>query len=401
MISRVAWRVVLAVACLLPAAFVRAQGQTVNGSDDDAPASGSPTLKVGDLPPRIAVQKWVQGDPVTRFEAGKVYIVEFWATWCGPCKQQIPHLDQIAREHPEVVVIGMASSERGAGGDNESSPQIRSVEQFVTQQGDKMSYRVGVETSKETYKSWMGAAGRGGIPSAFLVGADGKIAWIGHPASIDAPLAKAVAAKEVDRGSTAVKGKGVDKGLGKEGAKGKKYPVQIGSPAPRINITKWVKGDPVRTFEKGKAYAVEFWATWCKPCRDSIQEMTELQKVSPDRLIVMAVAGAEENEEGATLDERLPNLQKFVKEQGDKMEYRVAYDRDGAMHKAWMNATGKDRIPSLFLVDGEGKLVWFGHPGELTEEILEKVLPVEAADGSKGERQVEKKSPAKAIPGKK
>src|SRR6185295_1834598 len=130
-------------------------------------------------------------------------------------------------------------------------------------------------------------------------------------------------------------------------------------------------------------------------------ELTDLQKAVGDRLIVMGVAGSESNEDGATLDERLPKLQKFVKEQGDKMGYRVAYDRDGAMYKAWMRPSGHDGIPTLFLVDGEGKLAWIGHPGQLTEAILEKVLPAEQPGDPRGVKKPGNKDSQKPLPGKK
>jgi hypothetical protein len=42
------------------------------------------TLKVGDSAPKLAVSKWVQGEPVKDLEEGKAYMVEFWATWFGP-----------------------------------------------------------------------------------------------------------------------------------------------------------------------------------------------------------------------------------------------------------------------------------------------------------------------------
>jgi hypothetical protein len=44
-------------------------------------------------------------------------------------------------------------------------------------------------------KAWMAAAGQGGIPTAFIVNGEGKIAWIGHPMSMDRPLARIVEGK--------------------------------------------------------------------------------------------------------------------------------------------------------------------------------------------------------------
>lgn len=143
------------------------------------PALGAaPTLKVGDPAPKLQMGKWVQGEPVNEFEKGKAYIVEFWATWCGPCRVSIPHLNEIHNKYKSknLVVIGQDCWER-----DESL-----VEPFVKKMGEKMTYRVALD-DKEDNKSgkmaetWMAAAGQTGIPSAFVVDTSGTIAWIGHP----------------------------------------------------------------------------------------------------------------------------------------------------------------------------------------------------------------------------
>src|SRR6266478_1453472 len=91
--------------------------------------SAEPTLKVGDPAPKLQTGKWVQGEPVKEFQKGKAYLVEFWATWCGPCRVSIPHLNEIHNQYKDkgLVVIGQDCWERD---DN-------LVEPFVKKMGDK------------------------------------------------------------------------------------------------------------------------------------------------------------------------------------------------------------------------------------------------------------------------
>jgi thiol-disulfide isomerase/thioredoxin len=59
------------------------------------PPTSTPTLKIGDRAPVLESISWLQGDPVTKYEPRRVYVVEFWATWCPPCTKAIPHLTAI------------------------------------------------------------------------------------------------------------------------------------------------------------------------------------------------------------------------------------------------------------------------------------------------------------------
>ncbi|MCE9553732.1 MAG: redoxin family protein [Planctomycetes bacterium] len=142
------------------------------------------TLHVGDPAPALAVSKWIQGQAVEKFEPGKIYIVEFWATWCGPCAEAIPHLNELQKKNPEVTIIGMNCMEQDASG----------VPAFVKKMGDKMQYRVAMDDANGMMtKAWLTAAAQGGIPCTFVVGKDSKIAWIGHPMKLDVVLKEVVA----------------------------------------------------------------------------------------------------------------------------------------------------------------------------------------------------------------
>ena len=157
--------------------------------------AAEPTLKIGSPAPKLQTGKWVQGEPVKDFKEGKAYIVEFWATWCPPCKVSIPHLNEIHNKYKEqgLVVIGQDCSEK-----NEDL-----VAPFVEKMGDKMTYRVALDDKSgggngKMAESWMTAAGLGGIPSAFLVDTKGVIAWIGHPMELKEKVIEAVLAGTFD-----------------------------------------------------------------------------------------------------------------------------------------------------------------------------------------------------------
>lgn len=143
-------------------------------------AFSADSLAVGNAAPPLKVAKWVKGTPVKGFEKGKVYVVEFWATWCGPCKQSIPHLTEMAKQFKgKATFTGVSVWEEQ---NPKSDAYMAKVADFVKDMGDKMDYNVAVDDMQGTMaKTWMAAANQNGIPTAFVIGKDGKVAWIGHP----------------------------------------------------------------------------------------------------------------------------------------------------------------------------------------------------------------------------
>ncbi len=136
-------------------------------------------LNVGSMAPALEEITWIQGEEVKSLnEKGKVYIIECWATWCGPCVAMIPHMNALHKKYGEkgLVIVGM----------NVMEDDIEKAKKFVKEKGDGMSYRVAYAGEKDSSfsKNWLDAAKIQGIPEAFVV-KDGKIIFQGHPRGLN------------------------------------------------------------------------------------------------------------------------------------------------------------------------------------------------------------------------
>lgn len=134
-------------------------------------------LEVGSAAPGFKEMEWVKGGPIdpVKGDGKQITVVEFWATWCGPCVETVPHLTDLQKKYAgkNVRVVGVSQYDPGNTLDD--------VKRFVERMERKMDYAVAFDKSGETYRAYMDAAEQSGIPTAFVVEKSGKIAWIGHP----------------------------------------------------------------------------------------------------------------------------------------------------------------------------------------------------------------------------
>ncbi|MBM4110403.1 MAG: TlpA family protein disulfide reductase [Phycisphaerae bacterium] len=184
-------------------ACVPTMAQSEGSPGTPAGDTGGDRLAAGSKAPALSIDEVIKGKPVDGLKEGTAYVVEFWATWCPPCVASIPHLTKLQKKHKNIVVLGVAGSERGG-----KDP----LEAFVKKQGSKMAYTVAYDGDRSMSAAWLSAAGQNGIPCAFVVDTKGTISWIGNPhdKSFDAEVAK------VAKGSKLPK---ADKGGSKEGDK--------------------------------------------------------------------------------------------------------------------------------------------------------------------------------------
>lgn len=135
-----------------------------------------PTFGIGSVVNEYPAVQWIQGEPVARFDKDKIYIVECWATWCGPCVAAIPHLNELHKKLGDKIVII---------GQNIWETNKARAAAFVKEKGSGMSYRVAFGGGKESDFSlkWMEPAGINGIPQTFII-QNNKVVWMPHPAQL-------------------------------------------------------------------------------------------------------------------------------------------------------------------------------------------------------------------------
>lgn len=145
-------------------------------------------LRIGSLAPPIKAENWLRGQPLTSFHSGKVYIVEFWATWCMPCMAALPHLVRLQEKYKdsELQVVGVATHER----DQTAEETRTKLDAWLTKNLPNLNYRIAFDSAGEINKLWMEPSSSWGIPTSFVVDRDGYIAYVGRLMQLDDVLPK-------------------------------------------------------------------------------------------------------------------------------------------------------------------------------------------------------------------
>jgi thiol-disulfide isomerase/thioredoxin len=125
---------------------------------------------IGRLAPELSLQ-WLDGEGTSSLAdlRGRVVLLEFWRTWCGPCLGQVPHLNDLHERYADdgLAIVGVT---------NEDTALVRSK---VVETA--MAYPVALTPGEEADRAY----GITAVPRAFLIDREGELVWVGHPGTLE------------------------------------------------------------------------------------------------------------------------------------------------------------------------------------------------------------------------
>lgn len=181
----------LALSCLLlstPTAWAAAESTALKGK---AAGAGNGLIALGADPIPFSLQD-VEGNTVSLadYKGKKAVLVAFWSFFCGPCREEIPLLDEIVKKYAAQGVEMLAI--------NLDGPKLeKAVQKYLA--GGNFGFRVLWEEMEGVQYKTADAYGVAGTPSTILIGKNGKVTWthVGREEgpAIEKEIQKALASK--------------------------------------------------------------------------------------------------------------------------------------------------------------------------------------------------------------
>lgn len=161
------------------------------------------------------------------------------------------------------------------------------------------------------------------------------------------------------------------------GGSAERFAPLLGKTPPPLTATGWVGKEQSLGDLKGKVVVIDFWGTWCKPCRDALPELAQLAKeLEPAGLVVIGVHDSKRGKEKMTDVATAAGV-----------SYPLCVDVDSKSEKAWKVSFW----PTIAVIDRQGRLRAIGvqpaHTRAIVTQLLAEPAPAAEAPAKKSEGQ--------------
>lgn len=352
-----------------------------------AHAAAPATLRVGAVAPDFVMQNLAGADVRLSDYKDKVVVLDFWATWCGPCLASFPHTQSLAAKYKDQGVVVLASG---------TSDTIAKFREWIPANQPKYPDLVFAwdthERDSATFAERASSKlyGVTGIPTQFVVGRDGKIAGVivGNGGATDPRTEAALAASAKAQASAAAAA---------EKAKNPPPPfresygkLKAGDTLPDFElITSDGKPGKFFDFAKGKTVILDFWATWCGPCQQAMPHYQEIsQRYAGKNVIVLGVCSFDTREA----------YDKWVTANREKYTFPTVFDPIGKPASGDKEASTKtvmvqltkgvmSPLPTTLVINPEGKFVgMYAGYSPATEQALANLLMIAGVELAPADR---------------
>ncbi|MGB0767045.1 MAG: TlpA family protein disulfide reductase [Phycisphaeraceae bacterium] len=294
--------------------------------------------------PALNVGEWVGEAFDVDAMKGQIVVIDFWATWCGPCIAAMPHNSKLARKYADdgVKLIGICTS-----GDADKMPTIL--------QDNKAAYPNAFAKGDQITKDWPIQW----YPTYAVVDRDGIVRAIGlKPERVEDVIEALLADEDAASGKVRVRTAWLE-GDAEKRARLQRLEADAAAP-PALTVDNWQNSDPLQLADlKGKVVVLDFWATWSAPSEKAVAKHNALmQQHGEDGLVIIGVCSTLGGEA----------IKKAVNAFG--IEYPVCVDIDNKTNTAY----APNGYPDYYLIDRAGTLRIADCANAMLEDAVKALL---------------------------
>ncbi|XAL99806.1 TlpA disulfide reductase family protein [Phycisphaeraceae bacterium D3-23] len=345
----VACRTLVAAALLASPAFAGEFPDEWFFTENNGERSNDHTNFEGSAAPELTVTDWVNGELTREDMEGHIVVIDFWATWCGPCIASIPHNNEVMHTYAEEGVRFVAIC---ASGDPGQMPGI------LEQHGAE--YPSAFVDGDQVNTDWPIAF----FPTYAVVDATGTVRAIGLKPDAIEQVVDALLEEQADNTGRARIPRGWLEGDENSRDRLSKLEDNADTP-PALEVDQWVNaGDEGLTPDdlEGKVVLLSFGATWAAPWLNTIEELNALHETYSDQgLVVIGVCATLEGFALANVAE----------------EYDIAFPACVDVDNRTNRAYGPNGFPDYYLLDKHGHLRIADLNHDNVEEAIQALLAEE------------------------